>query len=84
MAAFLFRAAGSPGFTPPATPTFLDVPRTSQFFTEIEWLAQTGITTGWPDGTFRPNSPVERQAMAAFLYRAFNNGHLDDTHLNRP
>jgi len=84
MAAFLYRAAGSPGFTPPATPTFSDVPRTSLFFAEIEWLAQTGITTGWPDGTFRPTNPVERQAMAAFLSRAFNSGHLSDANLNRP
>jgi len=50
-------------------------------------MATTGITTGWQyDGyrLFRPSDNVERQAMAAFLYRAFNGGHLDDTHLNRP
>ena len=28
-----------------------------------------GITTGWSDGTFRPNAPVNRDAMAAFIYR---------------
>lgn len=28
-----------------------------------------GITTGYPDGTFRPLSPVSRQAMAGFLRR---------------
>ena len=27
-------------------------------------------TAGWPDGTFRPHDAIERQAMAAFLYRA--------------
>ena len=69
MAAFLYRFAGTPEFTPPATPSFTDVPTSSPFFLEIEWLASTGITTGWPDGTFRPMAPVERQAMAAFLYR---------------
>jgi len=50
-------------------------------------MATTGITTGWQyDGyrLFRPSDNVERQAMAAFLYRAFNGGHLDDTHLTRP
>gem|GEM_PF-3650477 len=31
--------------------------------------ASTGITTGWPDHTFRPTARVERQAMAAFLMR---------------
>ena len=87
MAAFLYRAAGSPAFTPPGTATFRDVPVGAAFFREIEWLFSTGITTGWQyDGyrLFRPGANVERQAMAAFLYRAFNNGHLDDSHLNRP
>ena len=28
-----------------------------------------GITTGWSDGTFRPNAAVNRDAMAAFFYR---------------
>ncbi len=69
MAAFLYRAAGSPAFTPPATSPFRDVRPGDAFYKEITWLASTGITTGFPDGTFRPLAPVERQAMAAFLYR---------------
>ncbi|MCL2595186.1 MAG: S-layer homology domain-containing protein, partial [Promicromonosporaceae bacterium] len=89
MAAFIYRAAGSPEFTAPTTASFRDVPVGAAFFHEIEWMASTGITTGWQyEGyrLFRPSAYVERQAMAAFLYRAFNNedGHLDDTHLNRP
>ena len=28
-----------------------------------------GITTGWSDGTFRPDSSVNRDSMAAFFYR---------------
>ncbi|MCL1801653.1 MAG: S-layer homology domain-containing protein, partial [Promicromonosporaceae bacterium] len=70
MAAFLYRELGSPAYTPPAHPSFSDVPKTSAFYLEIEWLASTGITTGWPDGTFRPGNNVTREAMAAFLYRA--------------
>jgi len=69
MAAFLYRFAGEPAFTPPATATFTDVPVGAPFFLEIEWLSSTGITTGWPDHTFRPSANVERQAMAAFLHR---------------
>jgi len=87
MAAFLFRAAGEPVFTPPTRATFRDVPVGASFFLEIEWLFSTGITTGWEyEGyrLFRPGNNVERQAMAAFLYRAFNNDHLDDANLNRP
>ncbi len=69
MAAFLYRFSGSPPFTPPVTPSFSDVPASHPFFFEIEWLASTGITTGYPDGTFRPSARITRQAMAAFLYR---------------
>jgi hypothetical protein len=69
MAAFLYRFAGSPAFTPPGVSPFRDVPTTSQFYKEITWLASTGVTTGYPDRTFRPLTPVNRDAMAAFLYR---------------
>ena len=48
---------------------FWDVPQSSPFYKEIEWLAQQKITTGWPDGSFRPDSGVERGAMAAYFYR---------------
>ncbi|MEX0660095.1 MAG: S-layer homology domain-containing protein [Egibacteraceae bacterium] len=33
-------------------------------------VATAGITTGFPDGTFRPQDPVTRGQMAAFLQRA--------------
>jgi hypothetical protein len=69
MAAFLYRLAGSPAFTPPATSPFTDVTTGHPFYEEITWLAGTGITTGYPDLTFRPGSAVQRQAMAAFLHR---------------
>lgn len=69
MAAFLYRLAGSPEFAAPTEPPFSDIPVGSEFATEIAWLKSTGITTGWPDGTFRPTDPVNRDAMAAFLHR---------------
>ena len=69
MAAFFYRMAGSPQFTAPSTPSFKDVPRDHPFFKEIEWMRARGITTGWSDGTFRPNDAVNRDAMAAFFYR---------------
>ncbi|WP_207456276.1 S-layer homology domain-containing protein [Herbiconiux sp. SYSU D00978] len=49
--------------------SFRDVPTNNQFHREISWLADNGISTGWPDGTFRPLLAVNRDAMAAFLYR---------------
>ncbi|MER1995067.1 MAG: S-layer homology domain-containing protein [Arthrobacter sp.] len=69
MAAFLYRMAGSPAYTPPAVSKFRDVGTDHQFYKEISWLAATGISNGWEDGTFRPGQPIARDAMAAFLHR---------------
>ncbi|WP_228066211.1 S8 family serine peptidase [Rothia nasimurium] len=69
MAAFFYRMAGSPQYTPPAVSPFSDVPTDYVFYKEIAWMAEQGITTGWPDGTFRPADPVNRDQMAAFFYR---------------
>lgn len=69
MAAYLYRAAGSPPFDPPGAPSFDDVAISHPFFAEIEWLASVGVTTGYGDGSFRPTNPVKRQTMAAFLER---------------
>lgn len=68
MAAFLYRLAGSPA-VPADAPTFSDVPPGSPFYNEIRWLASTGVTRGFPDGTFHPAENVNPDAMAAFLYR---------------
>lgn len=56
------------------TPVFVDVPALHPFATEIAWLADAGIATGYPDGTFGPGATVSRQALAAFLYRASEGG----------
>ncbi len=73
MAAFIYRAAGSPAFAPPATPTFVDVSPSHPFYSAIEWMAANRLATGTrnPDGTaeFRPGESISREAMAAFLFR---------------
>jgi secreted trypsin-like serine protease len=68
MAAFMFRFLDEPD-GPFPNPGFPDVTVAHPFFEEISWMADTGITTGFADGTFRPAAPVTRQSMAAFLYR---------------
>lgn len=81
---FHVRATDEVGNTGPATSRtwtvvtqqFSDVPKGHPFFDEIEWLATTGITTGYDDGTFRPGQQVTRQATAAFFYR---HAHVADT-----
>ena len=69
MAAFLYRLAGSPAYTPPARAQFSDVPRDHNFYKEISWLAAKGITRGVGGGRFGATDPVQRQQMAGFLYR---------------
>jgi hypothetical protein len=69
MAAFIYRMAGSPEHTPPEASPFVDVDPSHDFYQEISWLADEGITHGWSDGTFRPAEPVNREAAAAFLAR---------------
>ena len=68
MAAFLYRAAGSPEVASGGS-GFVDVPAGHVFANEIAWLASTGITRGRGDGTFGLNQEVTRGQMAAFLSR---------------
>ena len=37
--------------------------------TYVDFLYQSGITTGYTDGTFRPNQNITRQQFAAMLFR---------------
>ncbi|MCT9625635.1 S8 family peptidase [Pseudarthrobacter equi] len=73
MAAFLYRMAGSPPYAAPPASAFRDVSTGQQFYTEMAWLAERGISTGWDEGngvrSYRPLQPINRDAMAAFLYR---------------
>lgn len=72
MAAFLYRYAGEPAFNAPVPSPFIDIGPGDQFYKEVTWLHQRGITTGWlseQGREFRPTTPINRDAMAAFLYR---------------
>jgi len=69
MSAFTFRAAQAQGHVASPYATFSDVRQGHPFYEEIDWLVDEGITTGYPDGTFRPGGVVGRGAMAAFLFR---------------
>ncbi len=85
MSAFLYRFAGNPttptstycGATA-ATGPFTDVAPTYVFCRAIEWMKQVGITTGFPDGSFKPQQPINRDAIAAFLFR------FDDKNISVP
>ena len=48
---------------------FADVGDAHPFLDDITWMAASGISTGYADGTYRPSLAVSRQAMSAFLHR---------------
>jgi hypothetical protein len=66
MATFLTRALRLPS----AANAFPDVDTASSHPASIGAVAGRRITTGFGDGTFRPNDPITRDQMASFLYRA--------------
>ncbi len=73
MAAFLYRASGSPSVKLPAQSPFSDVKRGDSFYKEIVWMHQEGLAKGYKKAgskpEYRPMSQVNRGSMAAFLFR---------------
>jgi hypothetical protein len=65
--AWLWRLAGEP--VPAGDPPFSDVSASHPFADAIAWAAEEGLVHGYPDGTFRPGANVQRQALAAWLWR---------------
>jgi hypothetical protein len=70
-----YAALSVPPVTDPTGPIptpdrFTDVNKSHPFYADIEWMARRGITSGFPDGTFRPDETVNRGTLAAFLHRA--------------
>ncbi|RIJ71374.1 hypothetical protein D1871_14335 [Nakamurella silvestris] len=61
------------------TPQFGDAAQGVTFYDDIEWVAGTGISTGYADHTYHRLDNIERQAMAAFLFRSVNPGAKDLT-----
>lgn len=70
MAAFLQRLCDYQGAgDAPDGKSFKDVNGSTPHASDIDWLAGAEITTGFPDGSFRPYASVVRCDMAAFLHR---------------
>ena len=67
MATILWRMEGSPA--PTAEARFTDVSSGKWYSEAIAWTAQSGVYTGYADGSFRPNDPITREQLAAILYR---------------
>ena len=58
---------------------FSDVASGAWFHGYVQPVAQLGIATGYPDGTYRPNEPVTRAQMAAFVSRALGGPAADSS-----
>jgi hypothetical protein len=73
MAVYVSRAlVGGPDVpTGPAVPTFSDVALDHWAYDEIEYCVAQGIVNGYENGTYRPDNPVDRGQMAAYVYRGF-------------
>ena len=70
MAAFLHRLASKGGKGKDVEPRgFRDVTDSTPHADDIRWLGGSGVSTGYPDGSFGGMVSVYRQDMAAFLHR---------------
>ena len=66
---FLWRAAGCPESTG-SVDVFKDASDIAAPFRKaVAWAVEKGITTGYEDGTFRPNASVTRAQFVTFLWR---------------
>jgi immune inhibitor A len=70
MAAFIIRATFGEDFSYSLTPHFTDVLSGHWAFKYVQKMYDEGITTGYPDGTYRPSLNVTRGQMAAFIIKA--------------
>ena len=73
MATFLVRALGSTSSSP-YQGLFSDVPDGQWYTATVERLYELGVTTGYSDGTFKPNGFVSRAELAVFIVRAVGQG----------
>ena len=73
----LYRLEGSPAVR--GEMPFSDVAETAYCADAVKWAEEQNIAGGYADGTFRPNVPVSRQQLAAFLYRYADRSGADMT-----
>ena len=70
IAMILYRLEGCPVVR--VSNPYRDVPSGSYYEQAIAWAAGKGITTGFSDGTFRPNQKCTRGQCITFIYRYMN------------
>ncbi len=76
IATILWRKAGSP--EPRARiADFPDVVDGSWYADAVRWCAETGVVTGFEDGTFGPDKEITREQLAVMLYRYADSPEVD-------
>ncbi|MGE7917060.1 S-layer homology domain-containing protein [Lysinibacillus xylanilyticus] len=66
-AIFISRAFGSK--LPTGNVAFKDVKKNDSAYSAIQQLVAAGITTGYPDGTFKPNNKLTQDHLKTFISR---------------
>ena len=64
--------------------TFSDVPESHQYYTAIEWAAQSGIVNGFEDGTFQPEQPLTKAQALKVILISSNIAEVTEGEINFP
>ena len=63
----LYSMAGKP--TAGGSTSFSDVKTGKWYSNAVSWASANGIVSGYTDGTFKPDTAISREQMAAILYK---------------
>ncbi len=63
--------------------SFTDVWAEDWFSAYVAWAAETGITNGFEDGSFRPGENISREQLAVMLQRYIRASHLETIPVER-
>ena len=77
-ASILFRAMDEPGGAP--AHGFSDVASNAWFSHSLDWAADAGIVTGYPDGTYKGDLSVSRAQYLMMLWRIAGSPRVDANH----
>ena len=69
---WLIEAAGTTITTTVASTRFPDVAPDHYAFEAVEWAAEVGVTTGYADGTFKPERPLSKRHAVVFMERYYD------------
>lgn len=52
--------------------SFSDIPGNSETYTQVRYLFDRGIISGYPDGTFKPNQSINRAEALKIIFKTTN------------